>query len=260
MGRDTLQLTLIIFQVDGPVRPDDVVTDVTEDTTECRHSNGSHSDVGYASMSGEPGVIDNDAATTNTEHSDDITGDRTKTLERTRSYSIVKPPPVDSDKSVDTNEDIPEEGDDTIVAEDNSDRKNIKEDKPRSPGKTAARTLFRQESQESQLSEKVRGYIEGDTSDTRGYNEGDNSEVSASSESLEILEMMPDSPDKTVTKRLPTLMETSSIETSEAGATLERSGSRANLEITPVTLNDPLGALSSQTTPMTTPAKDKAVS
>ena len=40
----------------------------------------------------------------------------------------------------------------------------------------------------------------------------------------------------------------------------DRSNSRANLEKIPVTMDDPLGALSSQNSPMATPAKEKAVS
>ena len=91
---------------------------------------------------------------------------------------------------------------------------------------------------------------------SRGSEVRDLSEVSGkscSTESQEILECLPDA-----SRRLPTLKEIASVD-AEVGS-LERSGSRSHLEITPVTLNDPLGALSSQTSPTTTPAKDKAVS
>ena len=40
---------------------------------------------------------------------------------------------------------------------------------------------------------------------------------------------------------------------------LDTSLTGGNLSKTPVTLNDPLGALSSQTSPMDTPAKEKSV-
>ena len=121
--------------------------------------------------------------------------------------------------------------------------------KEKSPG--VAKTLFHQDSTESQLSEQVRVYIEGES---RGGSElRDLSETSAksvSSESLEILESLPESPEKGVKDaRLPKVTEKNREES------LERSNSRANLEKTPVTLNDPLGALSSQTSPMTTPVK-----
>ena len=66
---------------------------------------------------------------------------------------------------------------------------------------------------------------------------------SESCESLEVLEVLPDSPDKT--GRLPTLL--------EADVSSERIQSLT--EKTPVTLNDPLGALSTQTSPMNTPVK-----
>ena len=66
---------------------------------------------------------------------------------------------------------------------------------------------------------------------------------SESCESLEVLESLPDSPDKT--RRLPTLM--------EADVSAEKT--QALTEKIPVTLNDPLGALSTQTSPMNTPVK-----
>ena len=74
---------------------------------------------------------------------------------------------------------------------------------------------------------------------------------SESCESLEVVESLPslpDSPDKT--RRLPTLLE--SEVTSD-------SPEKTNLEKIPVTLNDPLGALSSQTSPMNTPAKQVGI-
>ena len=74
--------------------------------------------------------------------------------------------------------------------------------------------------------------------------EADGAKKSESCESLEVLESLPDSPDKT--RRLPTLLE---------AEVSSDSPERTNLEKIPVTLNDPLGALSSQTSPMNTPAK-----
>ena len=74
--------------------------------------------------------------------------------------------------------------------------------------------------------------------------EADGAKKSESCESLEVLESLPDSPDKT--RRLPTLLE---------AEVSSDSPERTNLEKVPVTLNDPLGALSSQTSPMNTPAK-----
>ena len=132
--------------------------------------------------------------------------------------------------------------------------------KEKSPGTGVAKTLFHQDSGESQLSEQVRVYIEGSPGvSSRGGSEirdiSETSVKSCSSESLEILESLPDSPEKSVKdSRLPTLTEIHPLANSR-DKSLERSNSRANLEKTPVTLNDPLGALSSQTSPMTTPVK-----
>jgi len=251
------------MEVDGTSRKEEDDTNDNSDgkeESECRNSNGSH-DVGYSSMNDQPGVID-----------PEVTEDTRRSLERTRSYSIVKPPntetcDMDDSNDCDTTENALEEVNETIVAEDKSDRKSVKEiwtkedaDDDETPtGKP--RPLFKQDSQESALSEKVRAYLEGSPV-SRGSEVRDLSEVSGkscSTESLEILECLPDSPEKSikdVSRRLPTLKEIASVD-AEVGS-LERSGSRSHLEITPVTLNDPLGALSSQTSPTTTPAKDKA--
>ena len=78
---------------------------------------------------------------------------------------------------------------------------------------------------------------------------------SQSCESLEVLEVevdslpdcLPDSPDKT--GRLPTLLEAEQAEVSS-----ERTPQSLTEKI-PVTLNDPLGALSTQTSPVNTPVK-----
>merc|ERR1740128_1225190 len=77
-------------------------------------------------------------------------------------------------------------------------------------GSGPARTLFRQESSESQYLEQVRGFIEGSPgsrtnsecvssrggSENRDYSE--TSVKSGSSESLEILESLPESPEKSI--------------------------------------------------------------
>ena len=134
--------------------------------------------------------------------------------------------------------------------------------KEKSPG--VSKTLFHQDSGESQLSEQVRVYIEGSPGvSSRGGSEirdlSETSVKSCSSESLKILESLPDSPEKGVKDSgLPKLTEKHPLMSESPNSrdkSLERSNSRANLEKTPVTLNDPLGALSSQTSPMTTPVK-----
>merc|ERR1719232_1268130 len=213
-------------------------------------------------MNEQVGVIEPDTATE--DKGDEAAVDQTtnKTLERTRSYSIVKPP---QERKISGEEDgeALEEVDETLVADDKSDRTNIQDVwqeeggdktkvvkytdirskfphllKEKSPG--VAKTLFHQDSTESQLSEQVRVYIEGES---RGGSElRDLSETSAksvSSESLEILESLPESPEKSVKDtRLPTLEEVTPVESEQPDLlkpmgtlTLEdRSNSRANLE------------------------------
>jgi pentatricopeptide repeat protein len=276
--------------------------------TDCRNSSGSHSDVGYASMNEHAGVLENNDADSERKISCESNSSG-KTLERTRSYSIVKPP-VTRKISGDDECDAFDETDETIVASDQPDRTSIQNiwdddvdpkensdekvkvvrytdirnkfpnllNKDKSSG--PARTLFRQESSESQYLEQVRGFIEGSPgsrtnsecissrggSENRDYSE--TSVKSGSSESLEILESLPESPEKSVKdNRLPTLEEVTPVESEQpdllkplGSLTLEdRSNSRANLEKIPVTMDDPLGALSSQNSPMVTPAKDKVV-
>ena len=65
-----------------------------------------------------------------------------------------------------------------------------------------------------------------------------------SCESLEVFDSLPDSPDKTA--RLATLMEADDVSSERIQSLTEK---------IPVTLNDPLGALSTQTSPMNTPVK-----
>ena len=275
---------------------------------DCRNSSGSHSDVGYASMNEHAGVLENNDADVERKISCESNSSG-KTLERTRSYSIVKPP-VTRKISGDDECDAFEETDETIVASDQPDRTSIQniwdddadtkensDEKPKVVRYTdirnkfpnllnkdkssgPARTLFRQESTESQYLEQVRGFIEGspgsrtnsDCVSSRGGSENrDYSETSVksgSSESLEILESLPESPEKSIKdNRLPTLEEVTPVESEQpdllkpmGSLCLEdRSNSRAHLEKIPVTMDDPLGALSSQNSPLVTPAKDKAV-
>jgi len=278
-----------------------------EDSAEadCRNSSGSHSDVGYASMNEHAGVLETNEIDIDGKIGADSNSSG-KTLERTRSYSIVKPP-VTRTLSSEEDYDTCEGTDETIVASDQPDRTSIqniwdedpenkeeKNEKPRVVKYTdirnkfpnllnkekssgPARTLFRQESSESQYLEQVRGFIEGSPSSrtnsegvsSRGGSENrDYSETSAksgSSESLEILDSLPESPEKCIKdKRLPTLEEVTPVESEQPDVLKpigldDRSNSRANLEKIPVTMDDPLGALSSQNSPMVTPAKDKAL-
>ena len=60
-------------------------TDAADNVEQSKESTGSHSDVGYASMHDQPGVIDNVDNNGDTEE--------TKTMTKSRSFSIVKPPP-----------------------------------------------------------------------------------------------------------------------------------------------------------------------
>ena len=238
-----------------------------------RVSSGSHSDVGYSSMKEEAGVIGEEA---------DAERDKEeKTLERQRSYSIVKPP-HERKISGEEGEAVLEEGDETIVADEKGERTSAQEvweqERPKvikytdirnkfpnllpNTSKGPARTLFsRQESQESHLSEQVREYMEGSPG-FQGGSEARDLSGSGSQESLERLESLPDSPDKGARARLPTLVEIPPNDVDKARGSLEdlaTSLTGGSLNKTPVTLNDPLGALSSQTSPMDTPSKEKSV-
>ena len=245
-----------------------------------RVSSGSHSDVGYSSMKEEAGVIGEEA--------DGESDKQEKTLERQRSYSIVKP---SHERKISNEEGEPvlEEGDETIVADEKGERTSVQEvwdqgeqERPKvikytdirnkfpnllpNTSKGPARTLFsRQESQESHLSEQVRDYIEGSPGSRGGSEARDLSGASGSGsqESLDRLESLPDSPDKGARARLPTLVEIPPNDTADkARGSLEdlaTSLTGGSLNKTPVTLNDPLGALSSQTSPMDTPSKEKSV-
>ena len=250
---------------------DEDKTEEAGELGECRNSSGSHSDVGYSSMIEQAGVIEAEPAATEAGQG----GAEARSMERSRSFSIVKPPP-ERKVSGEEAEAVLEEAEETLVADTGAGERpsvqevweeeagpragprytDIRTKFPQLLSKTsgAARPLFRQESQESHLSDQVRGYIEGDPSgpSSRGGSEvRDLSEASAaagSQESLEILDSFPDSPGKG-RPALPTLVETPPLDTDRS--------SRAHLEKVPVTLDDPLGALSAQTTPSTTPAKDK---
>ena len=268
----------------------EVVKEVKGEAGE-RGSSGGHSDVGYSSMKEEAGVIG--------EEEDGVAGNKEgKTLERQRSYSIVKPP---QERKISGEEEVLEEGDETIVAEETGERLSVQEvweegaqERPRlsytdirnkfpnllpntskDTVKGPVRALFpRQDSQESHLSERVRDYVEGSTSSRGGSEARDLSEARTGSEdSLEVLESLPESPDKGVRRQLPTLVEIPPADADKLGALdldksltpledLDKSLSSSNsrLNKTPVTLNDPLGALSSQTSPMDTPSKEKSVS
>ena len=255
---------------------------------------GSHSDVGYSSMTEVQGV--GEEAEQVEKVSDGKDGRRD--LERQRSYSIVKPP---QERKISGEEEVLEEGDETIVAEETGERLSVQEvweagaqERPRlsytdirnkfpnllpntskDTVKGPVRALFpRQDSQESHLSERVRDYVEGSTSSRGGSEARDLSEARTGSEdSLEVLESLPESPDKGVRRQLPTLVEIPPADADKLGALhldksltaledLDKSLSSSNsrLNKTPVTLNDPLGALSSQTSPMDTPSKEKSVS
>ena len=238
-----------------------------------RVSSGSHSDVGYSSMKEEAGVI-----------SEEVDGERDKeekTLERQRSYSIVKPPQERKISGEET-EPVLEEGDETIVADEKGERTSVQEvweDKEQERPKVIkytdirnkfpnllpntkgpARALFsRQDSQESRLSDQVRDYIEGSSRGGSEARDLSGASGTGSQESLERLESLPDSPDKGQRARLPTLVEIPPDKARGSLEDLDTALTGGSLNKTPVTLNDPLGALSSQTSPVDTPAKEKSV-
>ena len=103
---------------------EDVTEEKTDDGGECRNSSGSHSDVGYSSMNEQVGVIEPDTVTEDKGDEAVVVNDQTKTLERTRSYSIVKPP---QERKISGEEDgeALEEVDETLVADEKTDRTNI---------------------------------------------------------------------------------------------------------------------------------------
>jgi hypothetical protein len=199
---------------------------------------GSHSDVGYASMTvvvtGEEGEPERKAS----EGSEG--GEARKELERQRSYSIVRPPVEEG-----------EERDTTVVSVWEKDEEDEEEEKETTPGPvrytdirsqpkfrnlfaaTAAEKPRRDSSSSTNLEESVRGWTEGGS---RAPSElpTTGSQRSASCDSLERLESLPASPARDETTPV---------------------APRLLLEKVAVTQDDPLGALSAELSGMATTTK-----
>ena len=190
-----------------------------------------------------------------------------------RSYSIVKPKDPKEGSPEDETLVAPDSQERTSVREvweggDNSDNSDMSERKP--PVKYTdirnkfshllnkdragpARTLFRQESGDDHprfYQSDSSGSSSRGGSEVRSLSEDTRDKsLSASCESLDHMESLPESPArKTREGRLPTLEEVTPVSPEPP---LDKTDSRTNLMKTPVTQDDPLGALS----PMVTPAK-----